>query len=137
MKIDDISEHLTATCLTLNYWLNLSSQKHLYKKEKFLVYTMVAASMTKSPIRREWKSFCHRLTYFTLIHRYSIDRSKDPGRRFIVTPDCEVKVKRGLDGETLDREALAGLPEPMYEVHILAKDKGNCSKLISGIYMSW
>ena len=64
-------------------------------------------------------------SYFTLTCRYSIDRSKDPGHRFIVTPDCEVKVKRGLDGETLDREALAELPEPMYEVHILAKDKGN------------
>ena len=76
--------------------------------------------------------------YFTLTYRYSIDRSKDPGRRFIVTPDCEVKVKRGLDGETLDREALAGLPEPMYEVHILAKDKGNSDRVlhvISGVYL--
>ena len=39
--------------------------------------------------------------------------------------NCEVKVKKGLDGETLDREALAGLSEEKYEVHILAKDKGN------------
>ena len=36
-----------------------------------------------------------------------------------------MKVKKGLDGETLDREALAGLSEEKYEVHILAKDKGN------------
>ena len=57
--------------------------------------------------------------------RYSIDRSTDKGRRFTVNSDCEVKVKRGLDGETLDREALAGLPEEKYEVHVLAKDKGN------------
>ena len=79
------------------------------------------------------KYFCdiHRLLFFRfpLTNRYSIDRSKDPGRRFIVTPDCEVKVKRGLDGETLDREALAGLPEPMYEVHVLAKDKGKTVNL--------
>ena len=43
--------------------------------------------------------------------------------------NCEVKVKKGLDGETLDREALAGLSEEKYEVHILAKDKGNTNKI--------
>ena len=42
-----------------------------------------------------------------------------------MNPYCEVKVKKGLDGETLDREARAGLSEEKYEVHILAKDKGN------------
>lgn len=62
-----------------------------------------------------------------MVYRYSIDRSMDKGHRFTVSSSCEVKVKRGLDGETLDREALAGLPEEQYEVHILAKDKGNSS----------
>lgn len=56
--------------------------------------------------------------------RYSIDRSKDPERRFTVDQNGEVKVQRGFDGETLDREALAGLSEERYEVHILAIDKG-------------
>jgi len=41
-----------------------------------------------------------------------------------VSPDCEVKVRRGLDGETLDREALEGRGDENYEVHILAVDKG-------------
>ncbi|XP_060579771.1 LOW QUALITY PROTEIN: neural-cadherin-like [Ruditapes philippinarum] len=55
---------------------------------------------------------------------YSIDRSKDPDRRFTVDQNGEVRVQRGFDGETLDREALAGLTEERYEVHILAIDKG-------------
>ncbi|KAL4234097.1 hypothetical protein ACF0H5_005750 [Mactra antiquata] len=55
---------------------------------------------------------------------YSIDRRKDTGRRFTVSDTGEVKVQRGLDGETLDREALVDLPEDKYEVHILAIDKG-------------
>jgi len=56
--------------------------------------------------------------------RYAIDRKTDEGRRFTVSSNCEVKIRRGLDGETLDREALADMPDEMYEVHILAIDKG-------------
>lgn len=54
---------------------------------------------------------------------YSIDRKTDPGRRFTVDQSGEVRIRRGFDGETLDREALEG-PEMKYEVHILAIDKG-------------
>ncbi|WAR12271.1 CADN-like protein, partial [Mya arenaria] len=56
--------------------------------------------------------------------QYKIDRRTDPGRRFTVTSNCEVTVKRGLDGQTLDREALVGSEDEKYEVHVLAVDKG-------------
>ena len=58
-----------------------------------------------------------------VMSRYKIDRKTDPGHRFTVSPDCEVKVRRGLDGETLDREALEGRGDENYEVNIVAVDK--------------
>ncbi|KAK3581134.1 hypothetical protein CHS0354_033929 [Potamilus streckersoni] len=59
---------------------------------------------------------------------YSIDRKTDSGRRFKVNHLCEVRIQVGLDGETLDREALAGQKDEMYEVRILAIDKGYPSR---------
>jgi len=91
-----------------------------------------AFSWKKNKMLKNWWSyqyvneFLYKDDINTLIvtSRYKIDRKTDPGHRFTVSPDCEVKVRRGLDGETLDREALEGRGDENYEVHILAVDKG-------------